>query len=268
MSEDQRLAEPVAQAALASGDSTGDGTGKGAVLASNPRAPDGGVQAPAPEFRLLILDWDGTVRDSIGSIIGCAAAALASCGLSADEGLIRGTVGLSIEESARRWSPKSTDSVLVAVLQAYRSLWIDDWHARSQVFEGVETALDRLQSAGHWLTVATGKSRVGLERDFALVGVRMRSRFVETRTADETRPKPHPAMVLELLEVLGVEAREALVVGDSVHDLSMARNAGCAAVGVRHGASLDEELLEFGPLALLDSLNQLPDWLEARQNGA
>jgi phosphoglycolate phosphatase len=88
--------------------------------------------------------------------------------------------------------------------------------------------------------------------------------FLATRTADETAPKPAPAMVHELLDELGVAVREALVIGDSAHDLEMAANAGCAAVGVTTGALSDPELRRLGARTVLGSVGELPDWLERR----
>lgn len=214
--------------------------------------------------RVLLLDWDGTVRDSIGTIVGCARAALATHGLEGDEATIRATIGLRLDESIPRWAPRADPSAWAGVETAYRDLWVDSWHARADLFPGVVDALSSLHARGHWLAVATGKSRVGLERDLSTLPTAVRELFVATRTADETQSKPSPAMVFELLDELGAAAGEALVVGDSRHDLDMARNAGCAAVGVLGGAAGRDELENHGAMAVLGSLAALPDWLEAR----
>lgn len=213
--------------------------------------------------RVLLLDWDGTVRDSIGTIVGCARAALAEHGHDADEDTIRATVGLALDQSIPKWAPSGDAALWRRVQDSYRDLWIDSWHARAEMFPGVAEALAELHGRGHWLTVATGKSRVGLERDLSTLSDGVRSLFVATRTADETQSKPSPAMVFELLDELGARPEEALVVGDSRHDLEMAGNAGCAAVGVLGGAGDHEELTRFGARSVLGSLAELPGWLDA-----
>ena len=212
--------------------------------------------------RVFLLDWDGTVRDSIGTIVGCARAALAVHGHDADEATIRGTVGLALASSISQWAPEGNEALWRAVEQTYRELWIDSWHARAELFPGAADALTELHGRGHWLAVATGKSRVGLERDLTTLPPEVRSLFVATRTADETQSKPSPAMVFELLDELGARPEEALVVGDSRHDLEMARNAGCGAVGVLGGAGDRTELSRYGARTILPSLADLPRWLD------
>ena len=218
------------------------------------------MNAPGP--RVLLLDWDGTVRDSIGTIVGCARAALAAHGLDADPTVIRGTVGLALGTSIQLWAPDGDAGLWEAVGRSYRDLWIETWHARAEWFPGVAEALTDLQSRGYWLTVATGKSRAGLERDLSVLSADQRSLFVATRTADETQSKPSPAMVFEILDELGARPEQALVIGDSRHDLEMARNAGCAAVGVLGGAGDREELTRYGAQTVLESVAALPRWLE------
>jgi phosphoglycolate phosphatase len=88
--------------------------------------------------------------------------------------------------------------------------------------------LDELEAAGRLLAIATGKTRAGLERALAQQGVA--ERFVATRCADESPPKPHPGMLLHLMEQLGVEPAATLMVGDTTHDLELARNARVAAL--------------------------------------
>lgn len=216
-----------------------------------------------PLPRVLLLDWDGTVRDSIGTIVGCARAALQAHGHDADAATIRATVGLTLDSSIRRWLPQGDLELWRRIQASYRDLWIETWHARAELFPGVHEALAELHRRGHWLAVATGKSRVGLERDLSTLPSEVRALFVATRTADETQSKPSPEMVFELLDELGARPEEALVVGDSRHDLEMARNAGCDAVGVLSGAGDRDELVGFGAVAVLGSLADLPRWLDS-----
>jgi phosphoglycolate phosphatase len=216
-------------------------------------------------YRLLIFDWDGTLRDSIGSIVGCAREAAAEHGIEAAADAIRASVGLGLDAAIRMWCPDADEPARQRVRESYGRLWIERWHARADLFPDAEPTLSALHGEGYWLTVATGKSRAGLERDFGHgAGRRVRDLFLASRTADETAPKPSPAMVHELLDELGVEARRALVIGDSRHDLEMAANAGCAAVGVAGGALPASELHRLGALAVLEGVGELTAWLARR----
>jgi phosphoglycolate phosphatase len=216
-------------------------------------------------YRLLIFDWDGTLRDSIGTIVGCALEAAAEHGIEAAAAAVRGSVGLGLDAAVRLWCPDAADDLRQRVRDSYGRLWRERWHARADLFPGVEETLTALHVDGYWMAVATGKGREGLRRDFGYgAGQRVSGLFLASRTADETTPKPSPAMVQEILDELGVRTEEAVVIGDSRHDLEMAANAGCAAVGVEGGALSAEELWSCGPRAVLSGVRELGDWL-ARQ---
>jgi phosphoglycolate phosphatase len=122
--------------------------------------------------------------------------------------------------------------------------------------------LERLAAEGYLLAVATGKSRVGLDRSLGETG--LQDLFHATRCADETFSKPHPQMLLELMDELGVAAGRTLMVGDTVYDLQMALNARAYALAVCHGVHPPERLLDLGPLACLESLGEIPEWLAGR----
>jgi len=126
------------------------------------------------------------------------------------------------------------------------------------LFAGARETIVELHEAGHWLAVATGKSRNGLDR--ALQSSGLGEYFHATRTADQTFSKPHPAMLLEIMEELGTEPERVLMVGDTTHDLQMALNAGVDALGVTHGAHPVEQLRALQPLALLDDFTGLRAW--------
>lgn len=217
--------------------------------------------SPRP-YRLLIFDWDGTLRDSVGTIIGCALEAAREHDIEALASSVRSSIGMGLDAAIRLWCPETDDATLKRVRDSYGRLWVESWHARADLFPGVEETLVSLQQAGYWMAVATGKSRAGLERDFEHgAGKRVRGHFLASRTADETTPKPSPAMVHELLDELGVEPHESLVIGDSRHDLEMAANAGCASIGVTGGALVASELESLAPRAVLPGVTALADWL-------
>ena len=114
---------------------------------------------------------------------------------------------------------------------------------------------------GRRIAVATGKSRRGL--DEALHSAELLGVFDGSRTADETAGKPHPLMLQELVEEFDTEPQRTLMVGDTTHDLEMARNAGCPSVGVSYGAHEPAAFDELGPLHVAHSVRDLHDWLLA-----
>jgi len=129
-----------------------------------------------------------------------------------------------------------------------------------QLFPGMRELLVRLRERGHLLGIATGKSRRGLER--ALEIADLDDHFHATRCADETHPKPHPAMLLELLEELAIDPQDSLMIGDTSHDLEMARAAAVPAVAVCYGAHPERSLRALAPLACVASVLELEQWLE------
>jgi phosphoglycolate phosphatase len=129
-----------------------------------------------------------------------------------------------------------------------------------QLFTGMRELLHEL-SAKHLLAIATGKSRAGLERDLGYH--KLGALFAASRCADETNPKPHPAMLLELMEQLEVEAQTALMIGDTSHDLEMARAASVAALAVSYGAHPEDGLRACAPLGCFSTVDELQAWLKA-----
>jgi len=123
--------------------------------------------------------------------------------------------------------------------------------------------LEALKARGHKLAVATGKSRRGLNE--ALASMALRDRFDASRTADETHGKPHPRMLLELMDELDVPAERTLMIGDTTHDLQLALNAGCLGVGVSYGAHETDDFDALRPLYVAHSVPHLHEWL--LQNG-
>lgn len=218
-------------------------------------------------IRLLIFDWDGTLLDSIGSIVGCVQATLEALDEpAADEGVIRSSIGLGLRETVERFRPGCTDELFDEVVEVYRRLWIDHFSKKPLLFSGVPEMLEELQRRGFLLAIATAKSRGGLLNDLDRSGVGQY--FLSTRTVDEAPSKPHPGMILGILDELGVRAEQSLMIGDTVHDLGMALNAGVRAVAVLSGCEDRRSLEAFGPLACLESVRELIPWLDGRSSTA
>ncbi len=214
-------------------------------------------------FRLLVFDWDGTLLDSVEAIVECTRESMRAVGLEPlGEKQVRDLIGLGLRESIDVMCPGCDDGRYREILEAYRRLWVMVYWERSSLFGGAADALARLREDGYLLAVATAKSRRGLARDFERTGVA--PLFHASRTVDEAPGKPHPEMLLGLFGELGVQPGEALMVGDTVHDLQMAHNAGTPAVAVAGGAQPRWVLEAQEPLACLETVAELPAWLSDR----
>ncbi len=213
-------------------------------------------------YELIIFDWDGTLVDSIAAIVDCTLAACRTIAVQEPpRERIAEAIGLGLDESMRRFFPDTpVDARRLA--EAYRQHWVQEFHATSQPFAASQGVLEELAAADYLLAVATAKSRRGLRRDFERTG--LESYFHASRTADETLSKPHPLMVEEILDELGVQASAALLVGDTPHDLGMAENAGVDAVGLTSGAAPEAALRGYGAQAILAGVAELPGWLRER----
>ncbi|HYL04958.1 MAG TPA: HAD-IA family hydrolase [Thermoanaerobaculia bacterium] len=220
-----------------------------------------------PNPQLLVFDWDGTLMDSVGSIVACTRAVIDELGLGkAREAEIRGTVGLGLRETVDRLVPGCGDELYDVILACYRRHWVATYRDLPLLFPGVRGMLGELAQSGCLLAVATSKSRRGLEHALDQTG--LRGQFHATRTADEALSKPHPQMLLDILDQLGVRPAAAMMVGDSIYDLQMAASAGTDAVAVLSGAHGREELAALGPRALLDHVAELPGWLAGESRDA
>lgn len=211
-------------------------------------------------FRLLVFDWDGTLMDSVGTIVACTQATIRDLGLPLPaEPVIRSTIGLGLRETVERLQPGCDEAVFQRILAGYRDHWHVTYRDLPLLFPEVYDLLDALAAGGFLLAVATGKSRRGLEHSLATSG--LAGRFHATRTADDAPSKPHPQMLWDVLEELVVRPAEALMVGDTTHDLAMAQSAGVAAIGVASGTQPREELLRLAPLACFERVGELAGWL-------
>lgn len=198
--------------------------------------------------------------DSTGRIVACMRDAVTESGLEPPEpAAIRDVIGLSLEDAVRSLLPEQGNALHSAVAARYRAGYVSATRDRAPLFPGVRDTLQALRTQGYLLAVATGKGRRGLER--ALEQSAMAGIFHASRTADEAFSKPHPQMLLDLLDELDVRPGDALMIGDSVLDLEMARNAGTASLAVCCGVHDAARLLEFGPQACLQDVRSLPGWL-------
>lgn len=210
------------------------------------------------KYRLIVFDWDGTLVDSHSAIAECMQEASRELGLEIPE-RERAThvIGLGLHDALRIVAPDLPAQRYPEFIDAYRRNFL----AREDTmrpFPGMTELLDTLLRDSV-LAIATGKSRRGLDR--ALKATGLAGRFQASRCADETQPKPHPAMLLELMAELNFSRQEALMVGDTSHDVRMAAAAGVDAVAVSYGAHPRDGLLACGPLGCVASVEELRQWL-------
>ena len=210
-------------------------------------------------FDLLVFDWDGTLLDSTAAIVASIQAACRDLGLPepSDERASH-VIGLGLADALRYSVPALSADRFPQMIERYRYHYLSRDH-ELDFFDGVAELIADLHGNGFVLGIATGKSRVGLER--ALDHSGLRPLFHASRCADECHSKPHPQMLEELLSEFAVAQDRALMIGDTTHDLQMAVNAGVSAIAVDYGAHSAEALDAMNPLARLQSVKELAHWL-------
>lgn len=210
-------------------------------------------------FDLIAFDWDGTLFDSTAIIVRCIQRAVADVGGTVpSERDAAYVIGMGLMQALAHAAPDVPPDKYPELGARYRHHYQAHQDDLS-LFAGVLEMLDALRRRHHWLVVATGKSRKGL--DEVLNAVELKGMFDGSRTADETAGKPHPRMLHELMREFGTDPGRTLMIGDTTHDLQMARNAGCASVGVSYGAHEPDTFQALGPLHVAHSVRELHDWL-------
>lgn len=208
-------------------------------------------------YELVVFDWDGTLMDTVGEIVSCMQNVAQELMLPIPSDLqIRDVIGLSL--------PKIMPILFAEhqnhqqIINCYRRHYFAS-EQPTPLFEGVEPLIRHLHAAGYQLAVATGKGREGLDKVLTLTG--LGQYFHATRCADDAKSKPHPEMLMSLLSHFNVAADKAIMIGDSVHDLTMANNAGMASIGVSYGAHNGSRLKGLSPLAIVDKPLAIRDYL-------
>mgnify|MGYP001458474901 FL=1 len=216
---------------------------------------------PDRKYPLIVFDWDGTLMDSTAGITVSIQEAAREMGLPvpAREAASH-VIGLGLQDSLLSAVPSLPPEKYMDFVALYRKHFNAQQEAMD-LFPGVREMLEELCSREFKLAVATGKSRRGLDQALEMTG--LRGHFAATRCADETSPKPHPAMLFELMEELALTAGELLMIGDTSHDLGMANRAGVDAVAVTYGAHPGEALRALVPRACVSSVVELRQWLAA-----
>lgn len=213
-------------------------------------------------YDLIVFDWDGTLMDSAAAIVRAILAACRDLDLpEPPEARARHVIGLGLHDALAHAVPELQVADYGRMVERYRFHYLSS-DQQLTLFPGAFEMIESLADAGRLLAVATGKSRIGLDR--ALAHTRLGGYFHSTRCADECFSKPHPAMLEEIMADLGVARERTLMVGDTTHDLDMATNAGVAALAVSFGAHPRAALVDALPLDIVDTPAALAMWLRER----
>ena len=211
------------------------------------------------QFDLICFDWDGTLFDSTAIIVrSIQQAVLDVGGAKPTDEAASYVIGMALMPALAHAAPDVPKEKYPLLGERYRHHYLATQHDIS-LFDGVLPMLADLKGRHHWLTVATGKSRRGL--DDVLASRQLHGIFDGSRTADETAGKPDPRMLHELMREFGANPERTLMIGDTTHDLQMARNAGVASVGVSYGAHEPHDFGALGPRYIAHSVAGLNRWL-------
>lgn len=210
-------------------------------------------------YQLIIFDWDGTLMDSTGHIVNCMRQAITQLELAplADHEISH-IIGLGLQEAVQTLYPDGNATMWSSLADCYRQTWLSS-PVDTPLFENARELLTQLAEQDIFLGVATGKSRRGLDKVLKATG--LEELFIATRCADECHSKPHPQMLMEIMDYTGVHKDAAIMIGDTEFDLLMARNAGAHALGVTHGAHDEAKLAACSPQAIVHDLHQVEHWL-------
>ena len=212
------------------------------------------------DVRFIVFDWDGTLMDSEAQIVSCLHAAIADLQLEPmDDDTVKNVIGLGLKEAIDTLVPGQDERFHQAFVDHYRKYWFSS--EGSSLFAGVREMLDDLRGRDLLLGIATGKARRGLNRVLEETG--LAGHFHATRCADEALSKPHPQMLLDLMDESGVRPEETIMVGDTEYDMEMATHAGAGKVAVCTGVHTEERLNRHVPLASLQSVTDMPGWMMA-----
>ena len=211
------------------------------------------------QFDLICFDWDGTLFDSTAIIVrSIQQAVLDVGGAKPTDEAASYVIGMALMPALAHAAPDVPKEKYPLLGERYRHHYLAPQHDIS-LFDGVLPMLADLKGRHHWLTVATGKSRRGL--DDVLASRQLHGIFDGSRTADETAGKPDPRMLHELMREFGADPERTLMIGDTTHDLQMACNAGVASVGVSYGAHEPHDFGALGPRYIAHSVAGLNRWL-------
>ena len=212
------------------------------------------------QYDLIIFDWDGTLMDSIARIVSSMQAAAVSLSMNApDDDQVKNVIGLSLPKIMEILFPLASKQQADALIAQYKLQYQEKDTTPTPLFNNALPLLTQLHNSDKLLAIATGKGRKGLERVLKLSNTQ--HFFHTSRCSDEAKSKPDPQMLQSILDELSMPVERAIMIGDSSHDLDMARRAGMASIGVTYGVHKKAILAQYQPKAIVDSLTELQSLL-------
>ncbi|MCW8929685.1 MAG: HAD-IA family hydrolase [Gammaproteobacteria bacterium] len=211
-------------------------------------------------YKLIIFDWDGTLMDSQARIVDCLKNAADDMKLNRlSDQTLKNVIGLGLNEAISHLYSQLTTEQVTSFADRYRYHFLTANDTPSGLFNDVKQMLEQLSNKGFMLAIATGKARRGLDPVLEETG--LKKLFHGSRCADETRSKPHPQMLEELLDEFGVTTEDAIMVGDTEYDMLMANSIGMDSLAVSYGVHDKNDILKHKPLLCVDSIMEMSDWL-------
>jgi len=213
--------------------------------------------------KLFIFDWDGTLADTIELISSCLVDSFKELKFpELSEEAARSIIGMGLVEAFKVLTPGSSEEDRNLLLKSYKKFFLERSNNGITLFPEVDSMLAYLQNRGLKTAIATGKSRVGLDRDFKNTGIGI---YIDTtRTIDECNPKPDPHMILDIIQELGISQNETLMIGDTTYDLEMAANAGVESIGISSGAHSLQKLEACNPLKIFPDFQEFHKFLQSK----
>ncbi len=215
------------------------------------------------QYELIIFDWDGTLMDSAAKIVSCMQIAAAQCAMPIPSfDAVSHIIGISLKPAIKQLFNIQDEKLAEQLKQAYKTAYLQKDVTPCPLFDGVERMLEDLKSSGKVLGVATGKARRGLDR--AWQNTNTGHYFTVSRCADEADSKPSPDMLLQILAETGVNADNALMVGDTTYDMAMAQAIGMDRVGVAYGVHAPVNLQAHEPLMIAHNIKELNAYISGK----
>ena len=214
-------------------------------------------------YQCVVFDWDGTLMDSIQKIVECLQAAAHDVALPVPTAnAAKDIIGLGLRESILVVFGDITDAKITELIDRYKFHFLEKNQTKQPLYPSVRPGLQTLDGTGVALCVATGKARRGLDR--LMKQENLEAMFMHTRCADESRSKPHPQMLLDILDYTALNPQKVLMIGDTSYDMEMAVGANIDALGITHGVHSRERLLSSGAHHVVDDFDELLAWLMPR----
>ena len=217
---------------------------------------------------MVLIDVDGTLVDSVPDLAYCVDQTMKELGMpERGEQRVRQWVGNGVERLVKRALVNRLDgdpdeALFARALPVFEALYRDNTSKRSCLYDGVLEALEFVKTTGVRVGCVTNKASQFTLPLLQDLGVRD---YFETVICGDTveRKKPDPMPLLEAAKQLQTEPAASLMVGDSMSDVKAARAAGFAIVCMSYGYNHGEDIRDYNPDAVVDSMAEIKtivDW--------